>query len=256
MKPQHLIALLTALPLAALAQTSAPAAAADALAAAAAATPELHDMTIAEIFQKGGALMYPIALLSIVALAFVIYFAIVLRRDQLIPARFVTGLQGLIREGKLSEARASCHVNTSAIAAVMEGALDYAVRHGGKTDSGLLREIVQGEGTRQSTLLQNQTTYLNDIGVLAPMLGLLGTVWGMLHAFNVVALDMARAKPLDLAGGISLAMITTVAGLVVAIPSMGAYFFFRNRAARLIADLEVTSSRLLQEIERTNHRED
>jgi biopolymer transport protein ExbB len=200
--------------------------------------------------------MYPIAALSVLALALVIYFSIVLRREQLIPSRFITGLQGMLREGKLSEARASCHVNTSAIAAVMESALDYAVRHGGKTESGLLREIVQGEGTRQATLLQNQTTYLNDIGVLAPMLGLLGTVWGMLQAFNVVALDMARAKPLDLASGISLAMITTVGGLVVAIPSMGAYFFFRNRAARLIADLEVTASRLLQEIERTQHRED
>lgn len=247
--------LLATLPLAAFAQTSIEAVA-DGLAAAAAVAPELHDMSFAGIFKAGGALMYPIALLSIVALAFVIYFAIVIRREQLIPARFVTGLQSMLREGKLSEARASCHVNTSAIAAVMEGAIDYATRHGGKTESGLLREIVQGEGTRQATLLQNQTTYLNDIGVLAPMLGLLGTVWGMLQAFNVVALDMARAKPLDLAGGISLAMITTVAGLIVAIPSMGAYFFFRNRAARLIADLEVTSARLLQEIEIRQHRED
>lgn len=217
---------------------------------AVAAMPQLHDMTLAEIFEQGGALMYPIAALSIAALALVFYFAVVLRREQLVPSRFVAALQQLLREGKLPEARAACHANSSAIAAVMESAIEYAIRNNGRPDSGLLREIVEGEGMRQATLLQNQTQYLNDIGVITPMLGLLGTVWGMLKAFNVVALDMARAKPLDLAGGISLALITTVGGLVVAIPAMGCYYFFRNRAARLIADLEVTASRLLQEIDR------
>lgn len=218
-------------------------------AAAAAAQP--HDMTVREIFDKGGALMYPIAALSILALAFVIYFIFTLRREQLIPSRFVTGLQGLLREGKLTEARAACHASPSAIAAVMETAIDYALRTT-KPDSGLLREIVEGEGSRQATQMQNQTQYLQDIGVLAPMLGLLGTVWGMLKAFNVVALDMARARPLELAGGISLALITTVGGLVVAIPSMGAYVFFRNRAAKLMAELEVATAKLLLEIEKRN----
>lgn len=214
------------------------------------ALPQLHDMTFAEIFEKGGVLMYPIAVLSIVALALVLYFAVVLRREQLVPSRFVAGLQTLLREGKFTEARVACHGNPSAIAAVMEAAIEYSVRNGGKPDSGLLREIVEGEGARQATLLQNQTQYLNDIGVITPMLGLLGTVWGMLKAFSLVAHDMARAKPLDLADGISLALITTVGGLAVAIPAMGAYFFFRNRAARLIADLEVSAARLLQEIDR------
>ena len=218
-------------------------------AAAAVAATQAHDMSVREIFEKGGSLMYPIALLSVLALAFVIYFIFTLRREQLIPARFVTGLQGLLREGKLTEARAACHASPSAIAAIMEAAIDYALRTQ-KPDPGLLREIVEGEGSRQATQMQNQTQYLQDIGVLAPMLGLLGTVWGMLKAFNVVALDMARARPLELAGGISLALITTVGGLVVAIPSMGAYVFFRNRAAKLMAELEVASAKLLLEIEK------
>jgi len=209
----------------------------------------LHDMTLRELFEKGGYLMYPIAAISIVAMAFVIYFTVILRREQLIPSRFVAGIQTLLREGKLTEARAACHANPSAIAAVLEAALDYTLRSGNRPDSGLLREIVEGEGARQASLLQNQTHYLQDIGVLTPMIGLLGTVWGMLKAFRVVANDMARAKPLDLADGISLALITTIAGLCVAIPSMAAYFFFRSRASRLIADLEVTTARLLQDLE-------
>ena len=208
------------------------------------------DMTIREIFERGGSLMYVLSLLSIVGLAFVFYFIVLLRREQLIPSRFVAGLTALLREGKYSEARTACHANSSAIASVMEAALDYTIRCNGKPDSALLREVIEGEGARQATLMQNQTQYLNDIGVIAPMIGLLGTVWGMLKAFNVVALDMARAKPLELAGGVSLSLITTCAGLVVAIPSMAGYFFFRNRASRLIAELEVVTAKLILEIER------
>jgi biopolymer transport protein ExbB len=77
------------------------------------------------------------------------------------------------------------------------------------------------------------------------MIGLLGTVVGMLQAFNAVALDLAKAKPMLLAGGVSLALITTVAGLIVAIPAMIAFAYFRNRASGLVARLEMASTDLL-----------
>jgi biopolymer transport protein ExbB len=114
-----------------------------------------------------------------------------------------------------------------------------------KPDPGLLREIVEGEGGRQATIIQNQTMYLLDIAVIAPMVGLLGTVMGMLTAFNTVALDLAKAKPMLLAQGVSQALITTVAGLLVAIPAMMAYAYFRGRTSRLISDLEKQSADLL-----------
>jgi biopolymer transport protein ExbB len=107
-----------------------------------------------------------------------------------------------------------------------------------RPDPGLLREIVEGEGGRQATIIQNQTQYLLDIAVIAPMVGLLGTVMGMLKAFNAVALDLAKAKPMLLAGGVSQALITTVAGLIVAIPAMMAYAYFRGRTSRIVSDLE------------------
>lgn len=209
-----------------------------------------RDLTIREVFNKGGILMYPIVGLSILALAFVIYFIFIMRREQLVPSRFVAGLLTLLRERKLTEARAFCHSSPSAIAAIMEAAIDYALRCEGKPDAAMLREVIEGEGARQATMMQNQTMYLQDIGVIAPMLGLLGTVWGMLKAFNVVALDMARAKPLELASGVSISLITTCGGLAVAIPAMAGYFFFRNRAARLTAELEVTTAKLILELER------
>jgi biopolymer transport protein ExbB len=211
-----------------------------------------HDFSLRDIFARGGILMYPLALLSILTLAMIIYFGIIMQRQQMIPARFVTALQGLIREGKLSEARALCHTSTCAVAAVLESAIDYSIRCGGRPDSGLLREIIEGEGARQATLMQNQTQYLQDIGVIAPMIGLLGTVWGMLKAFNAVAIESVGARPIQLAGGVSLSLITTAGGLAVAIPAMAGYFFFRNRAAKLTAELEVTAAKLLLELGRVN----
>ena len=209
-----------------------------------------HDMTFREVFAKGGRLMYVLAALSVGGLALVIYLFAILRREQVVPSRFVVGLQTLLREGKFAEARSGCHNNSSPVAAIMEAALEYVSRKGGNPDPAVLREIVEGEGSRQATQMQNQTQYLNDIAVIAPMIGLLGTVWGMLQAFNVVALDMARAKPLELAGGVSLSLITTCGGLFVAIPAMAFYFYFRNRAARLTSELEVVVARLMQDIER------
>ena len=113
----------------------------------------------------------------------------------------------------------------------------------------LLRETMEGEGGRQATLMQNQTQYLLDIAIIAPMIGLLGTVMGMLRAFNSVALDIARARPLELAGGVSQALITTIAGLIVAIPAMIAYAYFRGRSSRLITELEGAAADLAAEMQ-------
>ena len=201
-------------------------------------------MTWREIIETGGWLMYVLGAMSVAALALILYFLVTLRREQVIPRRFLEGVRGLIRDGRVVEAQNACRADTSAIAAILGSALDYVLRTN-RADAGLLREIVEGEGGRQATIIQNQTQYLLDIAVIAPMVGLLGTVMGMLTAFNAVALDLAKAKPMLLAGGVSQALITTVAGLLVAIPAMIAYAYFRGRTSRLISDLEKTSADLL-----------
>ena len=109
---------------------------------------------------------------------------------------------------------------------------------------------MEGEGSRQASLMQNQIQYLQDIAVIAPMIGLLGTVLGMLEAFNAVALDIAKAKPMVLAAGVSKALITTAAGLMVGIPAMMAYAYFRGRVTRLLAELETVSAELLASLTR------
>lgn len=205
-------------------------------------------MTWAQIIEAGGILMYVLAAMSIAALAMVIYFALVLRREQILPASLFADLSLQLRKGDFATAEKTCQARPCALSAIALAAVRHKLRVG-STEISLLRETMEGEGGRQATLMQNQTQYLLDIAIIAPMIGLLGTVMGMLRAFNSVALDIARARPLELAGGVSQALITTIAGLIVAIPAMIAYAYFRGRSSRLITELEGAAADLAAEMQ-------
>jgi biopolymer transport protein ExbB len=217
----------------------------------AAATPAVTEsMSWAQILEAGGVLIYVLAAMSVVGLALVIYFILVLRREQIAPVKLQDELREQLRKGDYLAAEKTCQARPCALAAVALAAIRHKLRVGA-TEIGLLRETMEGEGGRQATLIQNQIQYLLDIAIIAPMVGLLGTVMGMLKAFSSVANDMARARPMALAEGVSQALITTVAGLIVAIPAMIAYAYFRGRASRLISDLEAASADLAAELQET-----
>ncbi len=220
------------------------------IAFAEAAEPMAQSMTIGEIIQTGGWIMYVLGLMSLAGVALIVYFFIVLREDQITPKEFTLEVSRLIAEGNLEGARMACRNKPSPVGAVTLAALDYT-ENTEEPDPGMMKEIIEGEGSRQSAMIQNQTHYLLDIGVIAPMIGLLGTVLGMLAAFNAVALDLARAKPIYLAQGVSQALVTTAAGLLVGIPAMIFYAYFRGRAGKLIARLETVSADLLTQLMRS-----
>ena len=216
----------------------------EAAAAAPAATEAVvKAMTMTEILKAGGPLMYVLGGLSVLALAIIVYLAIILRQEAVIPRDLLNNLRDQLGAGRMEEARAACRGGRSALAVIADTALVYQPRT--VAAPGLLKEFIEGEGGRQAAQLQNQAQYLLDIAVIAPMVGLLGTVTGMLQAFNAVALDLARARPMTLAGGVAQALITTVAGLVIGIPAMGFYSYFRSRVARLTALLEQASAEIL-----------
>lgn len=206
--------------------------------------PLKENMSFGEVYASGGVLMYPITAMSVIGLALIVYFLIVLRGEQVVPSRWFAQIREKLLLGHWDEVRMLCDRKPSPVAAITAAAVDY-VKSTPEPDASLLKEVMQGEGVRQATRLENQSRYLSDIGVITPMIGLLGTVVGMLQAFNAVALDIAKAKPMVLAKGVSLALITTAAGLIVAIPAMIAYAYFRNRVASLVARLETASVDLL-----------
>jgi len=126
----------------------------------------------------------------------------------------------------------------------MLSALDH-LRSIPDADAMLLRDVVEAEGARQSESIEGQPQFLMDIAVVAPMIGLLGTVFGMMIAFNAVSEQIAVVRPTALVAGVNKAMLTTAFGLVVGIPSMMFYAYFRRRASQLVSVLETASGELL-----------
>lgn len=206
--------------------------------------PVVQRLSLNAIVRSGGWPMFVLAGLSIAGVACIVYFFIVLRAGQVAPKALRRALMEQARAGAVEEARKACDFHPCALAAVAAAGLDY-LREMGDGDSRLLKDVIEGEGSRQSDLIQGPTQYLYDIAIIAPMVGLLGTVLGMLRAFGSVALNEAAAKPVVLAEGVSQALITTAFGLIVGIPAMMFYAYFRRRAARQVALLEVAAAELV-----------
>jgi len=208
------------------------------------AGPATAGMSWQEILESGGWLMYVLAALSVLTVAFVIYFFVVLRASQVAPRVLRRDVVEKIREGALDDARRACEYRACPLAAVALVGMDY-LHESPDVDPMLLKDIIEGEGGRQAESIQGQTQLLNDIAVVAPMIGLLGTVFGMLRAFSSVALNEAAAKPVVLAQGVSQALITTAFGLIVGIPAMMFYAYFRRRAAKQVSHLEAAAAEVL-----------
>jgi biopolymer transport protein ExbB len=197
-----------------------------------------------EVLDKGGWLMYVLLAMSLLGVALVIYFFVVLRVSHVAPRPLQRELADRIRAGAVDEARRACEYRSCPLSAVTLAALDY-LRDVPNTDAELLHDVIESAGGRQAEGIQGMTQYLLDIAATAPMVGLLGTVFGMLQAFGGVARGDVSAQPVALAAGVSQALITTAFGLIVGIPAMMFYAYFRRKAAKLVAYLEAASTDVL-----------
>ena len=214
--------------------------------AAAPAGATSYGMSWGEAWHYGGFIMWILLALSIVMVALVIYFLCVFRPGAVAPRRLQADIRNYIVEGDEGAARRLCEDRPCAFSSVALAALDCIRATQGAEDLQLLRDIVESEGARQADSMLSQAQLLLDLSAIAPMLGLLGTTLGMLKAFGAVAQDvMVAAKPVILAQGVSQAIITTIFGLVVAIPCMAAYAYFRRRASKLVGLLELASAEIV-----------
>lgn len=201
-------------------------------------------MSFAEAWAYGGWLMWVLLAMSVAGLACCVYFLVTLRAETVAPMRLRRDLPKYLLSDDPDEARRLCEDAPSPLASVMLATLD-AVRNAPHADAALIAQVAESEGRRQAELIDGRTQWLLDIATIAPMVGLLGTVIGMLQAFGAVASDVAAAKPTLLAEGVSQAIVTTVFGLLVAIPAMAFYACFRRRAGKLVSLLEGASAELV-----------
>ncbi len=198
-----------------------------------------------DIVRGGGILMIPIAICSLVLVAFVFERTVSLRRGRVIPGPFVSRFLQQMREGELDRDRALalCIENGSPVAEVFAG----AVRKWGRAAVEVEQAIIDA-GERVTNGLRRYLRVLNGVATVSPLLGLLGTVVGMIRAFNDIATSNAMGRPELLANGISQALLTTAAGLSVAIPALICYMFFVSRVDRLIIDIDALGQELVQMI--------
>lgn len=193
----------------------------------------LYEMVVA-----GGPLMVPLAACSVVALAFGVERWIRLRSGHLGSARRADDVLRAAREGGLDSARAACRDDTP-----LERVLGTALAH---AHLPLLEreKAVEDTGNREVRRLHANLVPLVAVAMIAPLLGLLGTVWGMIQAFSEIAGQDGLGNPELLARGISQALVTTAAGLAIAIPTQAAHFWFKSRIERFAQRVEDSYSRL------------
>ena len=217
-------------------------------AAAPAATPSLvpdiHSKTILEALIGAGPVMLALLALSVFFVMLVIVYLMTIRRGAVVSSGYMATADALLRKRDYLGLLAVSNRHGEAIARVVQKMLDFITKNP-NADLLQVREIAETEGTRVAASLNNRVTYLADIGMIAPLLGLLGTVLGIIRSFGALGADLGTARYVLLSKGISEALVNTCAGLAIGIPAMIFYAFFRGKAQKLISELESASTHVL-----------
>lgn len=209
-----------------------------------AAPAESH--TILETIAGGGPLIILIwvAILatSVVMVMFIIQLFLTLRDEQLAPKALLDSLQATIRAGNYQEAWEICHANKAYVARVLKGALERIGRGKDAVENALIEH-----GLREAQVLRTKNSYLSVVGVVAPMIGLLGTVIGMMGAFAVLG-SSGVSDPRALALRIGEVLMATASGLFIAIPAFIFYYYFRNRSTIVLVNADDKLNYLVEDI--------
>ncbi len=219
-----------------------------AAAPAAASSDSAHAVTLWEMLLEAGWVMIPLFAASFVAMVLIIFYFITLNRSRVVTEDFRLALEKFIREKNFTGLYEASRSSPQLLGRVMEAASGF-LKNNPEAGMDSIREVAQAEGNRRAASLTQQVVYLMDIGVLAPMLGLMGTVVGILRSFGQIAASEATPmRTLLLAGGVSQALVATAAGLIVGITSMFFYSYFRGRVQGLISELESASTTLIAQL--------
>ncbi|MDA7921212.1 MotA/TolQ/ExbB proton channel family protein [Verrucomicrobiales bacterium] len=193
-----------------------------------------------DLYNQGGSFMHILLVCSIGTIAVAVYCFVQINRKKMAPPEMVEQVNRAMAAKDVGTAYSSCQGNSSSYAKVMSGALlKVNFERDLANKASMMDAAAEGldeEEHRQMVWVN----YLNIFATLAPMVGLLGTVWGMIEAFDKLATTSGDAK--QLAGGIKIAMVTTAGGLIVGIPAMFFYFFFRDKLQGVMTTVQKHAS--------------
>ena len=192
---------------------------------------------------KGGVFMYPIIACSILSLAIFLEKLWSLRRKKNVPLDFLQEIEQLLQENNSAKALSLCNTNLSSIARIFSAGM----KHYGKKRE-VIKERVEEVGRREASLLERYIDALATIASVSTLLGLLGTIAGMIKIFSVIS-SQSVVNPSTLAGGISEALYTTAAGLTVAIPTLIFYRYVSSKSRELVLEMEECSTQVVELIQ-------
>src|ERR1700716_2402252 len=203
-----------------------------------------HTKTILDAILHAGPVMYVLLALSVFSVMLVITYLMTIRRGAVVSNGFLATAHALLRKHDHLGLLAVSNRHGEAIARVVQKMLDFTTKNP-SADFQQVREIAETEGTRVASSLNNRVIFLADIGMIAPMLGLLGTVFGIIKSFGALGAELGTARYTQLSSGVSQALVNTAAGLAIGIPAMIFYAFFRGRVQKIISELESAVTHVL-----------
>jgi biopolymer transport protein ExbB len=203
-------------------------------------------MELFNIFIKGGMIMWPILLCSVIGVAIIIDRYIVLRKARINVPAFMVRIRGFIKKNDISGAISYCMEEKSPIANIIKKGLKK-YRYGHER----VKESIENAGKQEIGKLEKGLLILASVSGIAPLLGFLGTVTGMISAFMTIQDLQGAASPSDLAGGIWEALVTTAFGLMVGIPALAFYNYFLSKIKKLVEDMETVANDVVDIIQDT-----
>lgn len=209
-----------------------------------AARAEAPKVDIRQMFEDGGAIGYVIVALSFVMLALIFEHLLTIRRRRLMPPGMSDDIKNLIHQGQFQVAGERCRASSSLLGYILGAGLSEV-----ELGYSAVEKAMEDAAAEQSARLMRKIEYLSIISVVAPMLGLMGTVWGMILAFMEFE-RKANPQVSELAPGVYKALVTTLFGLIVAVPAISAFGFFRNRIDELIAQTALTAEQVFADFKR------
>ncbi len=202
------------------------------------------DTSLWQFIQAGGWTMLVLGLLSLLAGAIIVYNFLTIKVEQLVPAQFCEALVEKLEAQDNHGASLMCEKENNIISTIALAGLDRRTK--GKI---IAREAMENKARKEIGKLWQNIAYLGDIATIAPLLGLLGTTLGMIQAFNVISYAGSNLKPIMLVGGISKSLVTTASGLIIAIPAMSCYSYFRGKVQAISDHVEFHSADIMRLIE-------
>jgi biopolymer transport protein ExbB len=204
------------------------------------------DINVYELIKnQGGPIIYPLAIISVVTVLMIFFFFITIRGNRVVSDRFMRNAEILIRKEDYEGLITECNRTNESMAHISERAVEFMVKNPGASFDEV-REVAMAEGSRQSSMLNNRISYLSDIGSISTMLGLLGTVIGMIVTFIRISQgNVDGVQQMKVAEGVYPALITTGLGLSIGIVALIFYSVFRGKVQKYISDLESASTHLM-----------